>query len=215
MRTKKRMLTSQRITSLVLSLAGALAFTASSADRNLGREQQSSIVPQIDACSLLSPADIATALTVAVNDGMRSDTGLEATGAYSSTCMWMINRSEPTMPGDENEKGRPSFVIVNAMQWPLRSGDARKFLQAFHDAAKQGDIPHQPSARNFGDEALWWGDGLAVRVRDVSFGISVFMPSENSKPRGLAEEQLAPTILARLADREASLGENSSAERSQ
>jgi hypothetical protein len=157
---------------------------------------------QIDACSLLQPAEISKALALPVNAGVRRDAGLESTGAYSSSCVWTIERGTADAVDPDKPLGGRSFVILNAMQWPRGSGDAKKFLEAFHAAAANGDIPNQPSVRRFGDEALWWGDGLAVRKRDVSFGLSVFMPGAIQERRGSYEEQLAPHVLRRLDERE-------------
>jgi hypothetical protein len=63
----------------------------------------------------------------------------------------------------------------NAFCWPAGKDLAKKFLESFYEAAKRGDIPHTPGPRKLGDDALWWGDGMAVRQGDVSFGVSVFV----------------------------------------
>ena len=84
------------------------------------------------------------------------------------------------------------------MQWPARQGHGEGFLQAFHESADKGIIANKPTPRKFGDEALWWGDGLAVRQGDVSFGVSVFMPQRNVPRTSALEEKLAPQILRRL-----------------
>jgi len=159
-------------------------------------------LPQIDACSLLLPAEISTAIGLPVENGTRKDDGLVRDGSYSSTCVWKViparlHPDDPTAP-----LGGSSFVILNAMQWPPGSGLAKKFLEAFRKAAVDGDIPHTPLPRTFGDEALWWGDGLAVRQGDVSFGISVFIPGSSPKLAEEFEERLAPQILRRLEERE-------------
>ncbi len=91
------------------------------------------------------------------------------------------------------------FVMLLAMQWPPGSGLAHTFLDSFNKAAAEGAIAAKPSARDFGDEALQWGDGLAVRKGDVSFGISVFLPGAGTRESmGIIEEKLAPMILRRL-----------------
>lgn len=84
------------------------------------------------------------------------------------------------------------------MRWPEGSGLARKFLEAFHEAATTGEIPSEPTVREFGDAALWWGDGPAVRKDDVSFGISVVLPGDMPDYSGELEARLAPEILRRL-----------------
>ncbi len=92
-------------------------------------------------------------------------------------------------------------MILNAQRWPAGRDMAKKFLQAFHESADKGVIANKPVPRKFGDEALWWGDGLAVRRGDVSFGLSVFMPKRDEARTSAMEEKLAPHILRRL-DRE-------------
>ena len=96
---------------------------------------------------------------------------------------------------------------MNAMQWPVGSGLADTFLDAFRKAAASGEIPSQPVPRDFGDAALWWGDGLALRVGDVSVGISVFVPSLKLQPpgdrAGYYEERLAAHVLKHIEQRPA------------
>ena len=149
-------------------------------------------VPPIDACSLLKPAEISAALGLQVNEGVRRDEGLVPQGAYSSACVWTV----------QHPAAGKNFVIVNAMRWPAGSGLAGTFLEAFRKAAASGEIPSQPVPRDLGDEALWWGDGLAIRRGDVSVGISVFVPSLKAQRQdsraGHFEERLAAHILERL-----------------
>jgi hypothetical protein len=145
---------------------------------------------EIDACSLLQPAEITAAISLQAEAGVRRDEGMVPQGAYSSACVWNV------LP--EGAAPRKSFVIVNAMQWPSGSGKAGTFLDAFRTAAANGEIASQPEPRNFGDEALWWGDGLAFRRGDVSVGISVFVPGLRGERAGQFEEQLAVHILRRL-----------------
>lgn len=158
--------------------------------------------PEIDACSLLTTAQISRVVGLPVSEGVRRDQGLQQDGSYSSACVWVLRR-EAARPEDPLAPlGGRSFVILNAMQWPAGSGLARTFLEAFHAAAAKGEIPSKPVPRQFGDEALWWGDGLAVRVRDVSFGVSVFLPDGPPRSAGSFEEKLAPSILQSLLDRD-------------
>jgi len=154
----------------------------------------------INACALLTSAEIARVIGTAVDGGQRRDAGLEKNGAYSSACIWTLQR-DLTKPADPAATfGGKAFVILNAQRWPAGSGKAGSFLEEFRQAAAHGEIPHAPVQRHFGDEALWWGDGLAVRVGDVSFGVSVFNPAARPKDyAGQLEEQLAPLILGRLA----------------
>lgn len=152
---------------------------------------------QIDACALLSPAAVSAATGFPANAGIRRDAGYEPNGSYSSSCVWLLER-EISDAGQNAALGGRSFVILNAMRWPAGSGLADSFLQAFRDAAHRGEIPREPVPRNYGDAALWWGDGLAVRMDDVSFGISVVLPGISPARPGEFEERLAAEILLQL-----------------
>lgn len=151
----------------------------------------------INACDLLSPSAISAATGIGARPGVRRDAGYTSDGAYSSSCVWMLER-EQTNPDAAAPLGGRSFIILNAMRWPEGRGLADTFLQAFRDAAAAGEIPREPQARNYGDAALWWGDGLAVQKGDVSFGLSVVMPGVEPGHPGEFEERLAPAILRQL-----------------
>jgi len=140
-----------------------------------------------------------------VGDPQRKDTGLEPDGSYSATCVWVLHTGQPDTENPDAPLDGESFVILHVMQWPAGSGLARNFLESFREAARTGDIPGKTSPRNFGDEALWWGDGLAVRKHDVSFGLSVLFPGKKVDHPGAFEERLAPYILTRLDARDAAL----------
>ena len=154
---------------------------------------------QVNACALLSADEISAASGFPAQPGIRRDAGYESNGSYSSTCVWMLEREEADTDRAAALGGR-SFVIVNAMQWPEGSGLADGFLQAFYEAAAMGEIPSEPAPRDFGDAALWWGDGLAVRKGDLSFGISVVIPGMESGQPGELEGLLALDILRELED---------------
>jgi hypothetical protein len=152
----------------------------------------------IDACALLQRAEITQIIGAPVGEPTRRDAGLASNGSFSSTCIWEIQAANPPPLRADAPLGGKSFVILNAQQWPRGSGLAHTFLDSFREAAKNGDIPNQTTPRKVGDEALWWGDGLAVRRHDVSFGVSVFFAGSKMNHTGAFEEQLAPHILRRL-----------------
>jgi hypothetical protein len=164
-------------------------------------------VAPIDACALLDARVIQDVIAVPVEKGDRRDSGLESNGAYSSSCVWMVTADRSRATDPQAPLGGKRFVILNVLRWPDGAEGARSYLQAFREASDSGVIPSKPDARQFGDEALWWGDGLAVRKSDVSFGVSIFMPrasNEASSARaGEREEKLAKVILARLASQTA------------
>jgi hypothetical protein len=94
--------------------------------------------------------------------------------------------------------GGRDFVILHAMRW--QKGMAHTFLDDFYTAAKKGELPHEPLARKIGDDALWWGDGVAVRKGDVSYGISVFVAGMKLEEAGRLEEILARHIVPRVSN---------------
>jgi hypothetical protein len=151
----------------------------------------------INACALLSLTAVSAAIGFPANPGIRRDSGYESNGSYSSSCVWILERDISESNQNAALGGR-SFVILNVMQWPEGSGLADSFLQAFREAAIKGDIPREPTPRDYGDAALWWGDGLAVREGDVSFGVSVVIPGVAPGHPGEFEERLAPEILRQL-----------------
>jgi hypothetical protein len=79
---------------------------------------------------------------------------------------------------------------------------SKNFLDAFYAAAQKGEIANTPVVRKLGDDALWWGDGLAVRRGDISFGLSVSVRELKAKAPGKSEEALARKILRRIDQRQ-------------
>ena len=155
----------------------------------------------INACTLLTDAEVSAAIGAKVTPGKRSDEGdvSESTGvkgAYSSTCFWKVVSDKPDNP--DKPMGGATFAIINAMQWPVGSGEAKKFLESFYDAAKKGVIDTTPVQLKIADDAIWWGDGVAVRKGDRSFGVSVFWPDKKREERRTFEEALARKIAPRL-----------------
>lgn len=161
--------------------------------------------PRIDACTLLQPAQIASVIGQPVEPGVPQDAGAESNGAWSSSCIWGLTAERDLPRNPKAPLGGRSFVILNAMQWPVGSGRAHEFLDSFREAAAEGVLASAPSPRKLGDEALWWGDGLAVRKHDASFGLSVHLPKTPPKDRGVWEERLAPLVLAQLDRHHAAL----------
>lgn len=182
-------------------LAVALCFTATAPVVKVGAADAPKNSP-INACALLSDAEVSAAVGSKVTTGERKDAGdvggeIAGKGTYSSTCFWRFVTDGPA-PNDPNKPmGGASFAILNAMQWPAGSGEAKKFLDSFYDAAKNGVIDQTPVALKIADDAIWWGDGVAVRKGDRSFGISVHIPDQRPKQRAM-EEALAKKIAPRL-----------------
>lgn len=152
----------------------------------------------IDACKLLTPEDIAAVTGKTVGAPIPNGGGSTEEGSYSSTCVWKIpgDAGAGTAAIDAPLQGA-NYAMLNAWSWVPSSDGAHKFLQDFRDAAKDDLIDMTPVPVEVGDEALYWGDGVAVRKGNVSFGISVHLiggkPTEQSM-----ETALARKILGRL-----------------
>ena len=144
---------------------------------------------RINACDMISAADIERVAGIAIRSGDRRDDGITRDGAYSSTCYWGTN---------EVAEAGGTYAILNAMSWPAGSGGGKQFLESFHQAAEEHVIPMEPVPLSYGDQSLWWGDGVAVVVGDLSFGISVRHSSPDKSIRRLMEEMLAKKILENL-----------------
>jgi hypothetical protein len=157
----------------------------------------------VDACALISDQEVASTLKLDVNPADRQDDGKlddrpGYEGSYSSTCVWRV-----AVDKDKDSAELPMagmrFAILNAITWPKDSGKAANFLQSFHDAAEHDIIPTKPiPLKGIGDDALWWGDGVASRVGDVSFGVSVFLQNGDKETQRAMEEALAKRIAGRL-----------------
>jgi hypothetical protein len=155
---------------------------------------------EMNACALMSDDEIAAVAHFKVEHGVRKDSGQIGDGAYkgsySSTCLWKAaedqDASNPNLP-----LGGARFAILNVMSWPAGSHAAAKFLQDFRDAARDQIIDNMPVALKIGDDALWWGDGVAVRKGDISFGVSVHSVNERSNERQM-ETVLAKKIVSRF-----------------
>lgn len=155
------------------------------------------VPPAIDACALLQSAEIQRVLGGSVGPGMRMDAGVEPNGAYSSSCVWLLDAPDAAAGERLNLAGR-SYVILNAMQWPPGAGKARSFLESFHEARASGVLEGELTTREVGDEALWWGDGLAVRRHDTAFGLSIRLTGSRKDAPGASEERLAAQVLRRV-----------------
>jgi hypothetical protein len=153
---------------------------------------------RIDACALLDASEISHVIGRRVGAGVREDAGIQADASYSSSCVWIIELKQGAAIDPAGPLGGRSFVILNAFRWPAESHLAGSYLESFRRAAANGDIPGKTRPRPLGDEALSWGDGLALRVGDVSFGISSFIPGLSAACADRFEEQLARRILRQL-----------------
>ena len=155
---------------------------------------------RIDACALLAESEISRVIGFRVGAGVREDAGIQADGSYSSSCVWIIELKQETAVDPAAPLGGRSFVILNTFRWPAGSHLAGTYLDSFRQAAANGDIPGKTSPRRFGDEAVSWADGLAVRLGDVSFGVSVFIPGLSAARADHFEEQFAQRTLRKLRE---------------
>jgi len=58
-----------------------------------GANAQAVRAREVNACTLLTPEEISSAIGYTVSAGCRHDEGLQPDGSYSSTCMWMIEQN--------------------------------------------------------------------------------------------------------------------------
>ena len=197
------------------ALAGLAVFSYDQAHRlqtTSGAEAQTAAVQtapakggSVNACALLSDEDVSSIVGVKVTKGERRDDGevggkgdYAPLGTYSSTCFWQfsadaVGDTDPTLP-----MGGKRFAILNVMSWPSGGEDAAKFLQSFRDAFKHDIIPNDPVSVDIGDEGIWWGDGVAARKANKSFGVSVFLQNGDKATQRKMEESLARKVVGRL-----------------
>lgn len=181
-----------------LLCAAALACLAPSA---LAAERSSE--RGIDACALLLDDEVRSAVGRDIHRGERHDAGEFEWGdkpaklSYSSTCLWRIGFGEEASPDPGSSLADTSFVMVNAIRWSAGSEGAKHYLQSFKEAAEDSVIDQAPNPLDIAEEALWWGDGVALRKGGTSVGVSVHLPGERQKERAL-EEYLAKIIASRL-----------------
>ena len=151
-------------------------------------------VPQQNACTLISKEEVAKIVGGTVEAADRNDSGMTEDGAYSSTCVWKVTGLAPLPAKPDAPFGGASFAMLNTISWPAGSGVAKRYLEDFRDAAKQDLIDMTPVPVQAGDEALWWGDGVAFRRGDVSFGVSVHVGTDKKAEQAM-EEALAKKIV--------------------
>jgi len=152
----------------------------------------------IDACALLTSQEISAVVGKSVGTGQAYDDGITTQGAHSTTCVWAAPLPPGVAPDPAQRLEGRGFVVLNVMNWPAGSNGARQFLDDFQEAFRQHDIDSKPVSVNVGaDDALWWGDGVAVRRNGFSFGISVaqFGDPAARKPQA---EGLATLVVTRL-----------------
>lgn len=155
-------------------------------------------VKHLDACSLISPADVAAVTGGTAGTGERNDAGDTDQGGYSSTCVWKLE-GLPKLPEKQDAPfGGASFAMLNTIVWPAGTALAKKYVNDFWDAAKQDLIPSNPIAiKGIGEDALFWGDGVAVAKGDISFGVSVHVGTDKKAEQAM-EEALAKKIVPKL-----------------
>jgi len=150
----------------------------------------------IDACMLLTADEIAAVTGKKVGVPIPQGGGSTAEDSYSSTCVWRIANDSDRATVDAPLQGS-NYAMLNAWSWLPGNPGPAKFLQEFRDAAKSNLIDMVPVPVQAGDEALYWGDGVAVRKGSMSFGISVHL--QDGKPTEQSmETELAKKVLGRL-----------------
>jgi len=178
----------------VLSLTLLSAFAAAGSARAADAPRPT----PIDACGLLTPDDIASVTGKKAGAPISGGDEDTSDGSRSSTCVWKLagDAGAGTQALDAPLQGS-NYAVLNIQSWPQGSDGARKFVEDFRDAAEHDLIPAKPVTVQVGDEALYWGDGVAVRKGNVSFGISVHLVGGKPTEQAM-EEALAKTILGKL-----------------
>ena len=153
------------------------------------------------ACALIDKDEVAAAVGGKIEAAEPNDAGTTEDGAYSSTCLWKVTGLAPLPAKPDAPFNGAAFAMLNTITWPAGSGLAKKYLEDFRDAAKQNLIDQNPVPVQAGDEALWWGDGVAVRKGDVSFGVSVHVGTDKKAEQAM-EEKLAKKIVSNFDGKE-------------
>ncbi len=141
--------------------------------------------PKIDACAHAAGCAGHSACSwCARRKGDRRDSGVESNGAYSSSCVWLLTarprpHADPRAPlGSEALRDPERRALATGQRW--RAPYSRRFARR----ATIGVIASKAlTLRAFGGEALWWGDGLAVRRRR-ELQVSVFVPRKRVGSKG-------------------------------
>lgn len=187
----------------ILGVVAAVAVVLTVASMSARETMAQANAGPADACALLKDAEVSSTLKLKVMPADRRDDGKldhkeGYEGAYSSTCVWRVEEDQGKDSVDLPMAGM-RFAILNAITWPKDSGKAAHFLEEFYVVAEQGIIPSKPiPLKGIGDDALWWGDGVASRVGDVSFGVSVFLQNGDKVTQRSMEEALAKKVAGRL-----------------
>ena len=152
--------------------------------------------PPVDACAMLTAEDIAAVTGRKVGSPMRNGGGSTTADSYSSTCVWRLPADADDAATDAPLHGS-NYAMLNAWSWVPGSDGPKRFLQEFRDAAANNLIDMKPVPLEIGDEALYWGDGVAMRKGRMSFGISVHLVGGKPTEQTM-ESALARKILSRL-----------------
>ena len=153
----------------------------------------------IDACALLSRAEVTAVTGKQVESVQPFDNGVTNQGAYSTTCIWASPLAPGVAPDPNKRLGGRGFVVISVMNWPGGPSDAAKFLADFYKAFEQHGIDSKPVKVEIGaDDALWWGDGVAARKNGISVGVSVAQFGDRAA-RQPQSEGLAMLIVKKLS----------------
>lgn len=150
---------------------------------------------RLDPCTLVTASEISEVMGIKVNPGSGHDDGLTRLGSYASTCVWVVPLPAGVKPNPQLPLGGADFAMLNVMTWPSGGEDAKAYLEDFRSSAEAHLIAKTPIDLEIGDEALWWGNGVAVRKGAVSFGVAVWLGARDNREM---EETLARTIVERL-----------------
>lgn len=207
------------VSGLALTLAAA-AVRAQDAPAASPAAETAAQAPAFDACALLTPEEVTKIVGMKVDPPRRSDSGKGKEGTYSSTCIWrgpdklepagLWAKAKATVAGWlgwEDAPARPpsdmqmagvNFVILNAIAWPAGSDGAKNYIEDFRASARAHLIDNDPVSVGIGEEAIYWGSGVAARKGSTSFGVSVRFAKQDKKAQRAMEEALAKQAVTRL-----------------
>ena len=182
--------------SILASITGAVLVTlaATGCSDESGKSEKASAA--IDACALLTAADLDTAFDRTFNsDKAGQSAGGGAQQGAMTTCDWVS-------PGAE-VAGKPMASLNNTLfinlivwSWPAGSEGGAMYMKSMVDGAKTFNQP-VPEPVALGDAALWGDKTMHVQKGDVTMTLSLTGPGDETAKR-TAAESLMKTALGRL-----------------
>jgi hypothetical protein len=146
------------------------------------------VAPSIPACPLLTVDEVGTTLGVAVEAAEQLPSGGREGGGRMTTCLWT--------PAGGRLGATLSLVVWT---WPPGNGRALGYLAALREATTEFPDRPPPDTLAVGDDAVWDGDRLHVRLGEVNYTLATSLNALDATPDAKAKLQaLALLVAARL-----------------